>query len=254
MGFFSGLANLVSSAISTVCSAVSSVCSCIGGALGGTFLGSAVSSFVRTIGLSIPGVQIFAAILTVSNIVCNIAQAIGLKKQGENEPDELAVKAEKDDMRPDDFESTEAYIKHLQEDIQLTKEDRVRLDKMSPEERAGYRATGTYLYAKACSEKMGLDTEGLKNPELIGLTVQVLADLAKIQSVLSPQEFVVYSKYLQANGLGTKEFSDYLHNRSTDLATDDKVCGAITQAMKELYPEITEEQIDQKLYDMNIEE
>lgn len=248
MGLFSGLANFVSSAVSVA----SSICTGIGGIL--TKAAPVVSKFITQIPVALPGIQVIKAIAVVADIVCNIAQAIGLKKQGENEPDELAVKAEKDDMRPDDFESTEAYIKHLQEDIQLTKEDRVRMNRMSPEERAAYQATGTYLYAKACSEKMGLDTEGLKNPELVGLTVQVLADLAKIQSVLSPQEFVVYSKYLQANGLGTKEFSDYLHNRSTDLATDDKVCKAIVEAMKEINPNITEEQIDQKLYAMNIEE
>ncbi|MDD6826227.1 MAG: hypothetical protein PUE12_09000 [Oscillospiraceae bacterium] len=254
MGLFSSIGSALSSAFNGVCSCVGRICSGIAGALGGTALGSAISGFVSKIGLSIPGVQIVIAIITVANIVSSIAEALGLKEKNKDEPDELAMKAEKDDLGPDDFESTEEYIKHLQEDIQLTKEEKDRLKNMSPEERAAYQATGTYLYAKACSEKLGFDTEGLKNPELVGLTAEVLTDLSKIQNILSPGEFVVYSKYLRANGLGTKEFSDYLHNRSLNLSTDEKVQKAITDAMTEISPNISKDQINQKLYAMNIED
>ena len=51
-----------------------------------------------------------------------------------------------------------------------------------------------------------------------------------------------------------KEFSDYLHNRCTDLSTDEKVQSALVEAMKELSPGISDEAINQKLYKMNIEE
>lgn len=254
MGFFSGIASAVGGAISGICSAVSSICSGIAGAFGGTFLGGAISSFITKIGVVIPGLDIVSAIFMIVDIVCKIAEALGLKDQDEDEPDELAMKAEKDDMTPDEFDSVESYIKHLQQDIQLTKEEREKLQNMSPEERTAYRATGTYLYAKACSEKLGFDDSGLKKPELVGLTVEVLADLSKIQKILSPSEFVVYSKALQENGMGMKEFSDYLHNRSADLSTDEKVQSAIVDAMKELSPDISDEAINEKLYQMNIED
>ena len=51
-----------------------------------------------------------------------------------------------------------------------------------------------------------------------------------------------------------KEFSDYLHNRSADLSTDEKVQSAIVDAMKELSPDISDEAINEKLYQMNIED
>ena len=136
----------------------------------------------------------------------------------------------------------------------LSKEEKEKLSHLSPEERAAYRATGTYLYAKACSEKLGFDTEGLKNPELVGLTVETLADLSKIQKVLSPSEFVACNQHLQSNGIGMKEFSDYLHNRSVDLTTDEKVQSALVDAMKEITPNISEAAINQKLYGMYIED
>lgn len=254
MGLFSSVGSFLSSACSVVCSCVGRICSGIAGALGGTALGGAISSFVTKIGLVIPGLDIISAIFMIVDIVCKISEALGIKDKDKDEPDELAMKAEKDDKTPEDFESTEAYIKHLQEDIQLSKEEKEKLDNMSPEERAAYRATGTYLYAKACNEKLGFDTTGLKNPELVGLTVEVLADLSKIQNILSPSEFVVYNKCLQANGMGMKEFSDYLHNRSTDLKTDEKVQNALIDAMKEITPNISDDAINQKLYGMNIED
>lgn len=254
MGFFSSIGSFISSAVSSVCNCVSSICSGIAGALGGTFLGGAINSFITKIGVVIPGLDIISAIFMIADIVCKVAEVLGIKEKDKDEPDELAMKAEKDDMKPDDFDSTEAYIKHLQQDIQLTKEEREKLDKMSPEERTAYRATGIYLYTKACNEKLGFDTTGLKNPELVGLTVEVLADLSKIQHILSPSEFVVYSKCLQANGMGMKEFSDYLHNRSADLSTDEKVQSSLVDAMKELAPDISDETINQKLYSMNIED
>ena len=254
MGLSSSIGHAISSAVSGVCSCVSRICSGIAGALGGTSLGNAISSFVTKIGVAIPGLNIISAIIVVASIVCTIAEVLGLKKEKEDEPDELAMKAEKDDMKPEDFDSTEAYIKHLQEDVTLTKEEKEKLDKMSPEERSAYRATGTYLYTKAINEKLGFDTTGLKNPELVGISVEILADLNKIQQTLSPSDFVVYSKHLQSNGVNMKQFSDYLHNRSENLTVDEKVQNTLVDAMKELNPDITESEINQKLYGFNIED
>lgn len=250
----SSIGSFLSSACSAVCSCVGRICSGIAGALGGTALGGAISSFVTKIGVVIPGLDIISAVFMIVDVVCKLSEALGIKEKDTDEPDELAMKAEKDDKSPEDFESTEAYVKHLQEDIQLSKEEKEKLSHLSPEERAAYRATGTYLYAKACSEKLGFDTEGLKNPELVGLTVETLADLSKIQKVLSLSEFVACNKRLQSNGIGMKEFSDYLHNRSVDLATDEKVQSALVDAMKEITPNISEAAINQKLYGMYIED
>lgn len=254
MGFLGSIGSALSSAFHSVCSCVSSICSSIAGALGGTALGSAITSFVTKIGVVMPGLDIISAIFMIVDTVCKIAEVLGIKEKEKDEPDELAMKAEKDNKKPEDFDTVESYIKHLQQDIQLTKEEREKLENMSPEEKAAYRATGTYLYAKACSEKLGFDTTGLKNPELVGLTVDILADLSKIQNILSPSEFVVYSRFLQANGMGMKEFSDYLHNRSVDLSTDEKVQSALVDAMKELSPSISDDDINQKLYGMNIKD
>ena len=134
MGLFSGIASGLSSAFHSVCSCVSSICSGIAGALGGTALGGAITSFITKIGVVIPGLDIISAIFMIVDIVCKLAEALGLKDKEKDEPDELALKAEKDDKKPEDYDSVEAYIKHLQHDIQLTKEEKEKLNNMSAEE------------------------------------------------------------------------------------------------------------------------
>lgn len=254
MNIFGGIGSAISNGISAIGSALSSGISSLCSSISSTGLGNAVSAFVTKLGIPtlFPQLQIVQTIVLVANIVSKIAECLGLKKEKEDEPDELAMKAEKDAAKPEDFDSIMEYINHLKEDIALSKDDQMRLDRMSPEERSAYRATGTYLYTKAINEKLGFDKTGLGNPELIGVTVEILADLTKVQPVLSPSDFVVYCKHLQENGLSLKQFSDYLHNRSENLDIDEKVQDALVAAMSELNPSITDEGINQKLYALNI--
>mgnify|MGYP000018301294 FL=1 len=91
----------------------------------------------------------------------------------------------------------------------------------------------------------------MKSPELVGITAEILSDLAKIKDILSPSDFVVYNKYLQANGMGMKEFSDYLHGCSVNLETFKNVKDALSNAMREITPGISDSDIGKNLYQMN---
>ena len=50
------------------------------------------------------------------------------------------------------------------------------------------------------------------------------------------------------------DLADYLHGRSGDISTAKKVQDVIVGAMKEMKPEITQEDINRKLYEMNMED
>lgn len=249
----SSIGSALSSVGHAICRGVSSLCTAIAGTSLGGAIGGVVSKLVATIGVAFPPLEIINAIIIVADIVSKIAQALGLKEKDKDEPDELAMKAEKSDQKPEDFDSTEAYIKHLQEDIQLSDEEKEELNNMDEERRSAYRATGAYLYTKCINEKLGFDTTGLKNPELIGITVDILTDLAKLNKILSPTDFVVYSKHLQAAGLSLDDFSNYLHNTASDISMDKKVQNALVGAMTEIDPNISEDDIDLKLSELNIE-
>ena len=264
MGFWSSVGSFISSvgsAISSglsavgsaICRGVSALCTAIAGTSLGSAIGGVVSKLVTTIGVAFPPLEIINAIIIVASIVAKIAEAIGIKEKDKDEPDELAMKAEKSDKKPEDFDSTEAYIKYLQKEIELTDEDKEKLENMDDEKRSAYRATGTYLYTKCINEKLGFDTTGLKNPELIGITADILTDLAKLNKILSPSDFVVYSKHLQSAGLSLDDFSNYLHNTCKDAKIDKKVQNAIAGAMFEIDPSVSESDIERKLTELNIE-
>jgi len=258
MGWFSSAISSIGSALSSIgsaiCRGVSSLCTAIAGTSLGGAIGSVVSKLVATIGVAFPPLEIINAIIIVADIVSKIAQALGLKEKDKDEPDELAMKAEKSDQKPEDFDSTESYIKHLQEEIQLSDEEKEKLKNMDDEKRSAYRATGTYLYTKCINEKLGFDTTGLKNPELIGITADILTDLARLNKILSPADFVVYSKHLQSAGLSMDDFSNYLHNTTDNISMDKKVQNALVGAMTEIDPNISEDDIDRQLSELNIEE
>lgn len=257
--FFGELGSKISAVGDAISRGVSILCTTIGGTKVGQALATGVSKLVSAIGAVIPqlniALKIIDAICIIASIVSKIAEAIKVKEKDADEPDELAMKAEKSDKKPDDFESTEAYIKYIQNEVKLTDEEKAKLRLMDEEKRAEYMATGTYLYTKCINEKLGLDNTGLKNPELVGITVGILADLQKLgEIVLPPSDFVVYTKHMQAAGLSLNDFSKYLHNTNNDLTTDKKVQNAIVDAMKEINPNISQMDIDKKLSDLNIEE
>lgn len=249
--FLGGACRAIGSALS---SGISRVCSLIGGSALGSALSSAVSRFVGVVATPFPALEIAKVIVTVAQIIVKVAEALGLKETEKDEPEELAYKAEKSDKKPDDFDSTEEYIRHLQDDIELSEEDKKKLEEMDEDELSAYRATGTYIYTKGINEKLGFDTEGMKHPELVGLTAELIADLVKLAEALTPQEFVAYSKGIRDAGMTLTDLADYLHGRSGDISTAKKVQDVIVGAMKEMKPEITQEDINRKLYEMNMED
>ena len=106
MSFFSSIGSAISSGLSAVgsaiCRGVSSLCTAIAGTTLGGAIGSAVSKLVTTIGVAFPPLEIVNAIIVVASIVSKIAESLNVKEKDKDEPDELAMKAEKSDKKPDD--------------------------------------------------------------------------------------------------------------------------------------------------------
>jgi len=101
MGFFSAIGGL------------------IGGALGavGSFLGGAIGIAATAIA-GLVGSPIFGAVVGIISLVSTF---IGLTKK-EEKPEELGAKAMLSDKKPEDFDSYQAYIDHLSNDIKLSPE------------------------------------------------------------------------------------------------------------------------------------
>ena len=72
---------------------------------------------------------------------------------------------------------------------------------------------------------------------------------SKIQQVYN----IKFEEFMKLFKLDEKLLTDYLYNRSENLAEDEKVQNALVNVMKELNPDISEENILQNLYKLNLE-
>lgn len=235
MGIFSAIGGAISSAVSVVgsviCSGVSKVCGAIGGALG--LASKAVTGIAEVIGglapVLYPKLELPKVFEIFVKVVNGIAEILGLKETEKDDAEELAMKAESSDKKPEDFDSTEEYIKYLHEEIELDKE---KMENLTPEEKASYGVVGSYLYLKAAAEKLGVDE----------INAPFIMSVAKLG--LSPQAAINVIKNLKASGIrNTDAVDDYLHGKSENLKTADAVDNALVSGMKESNPEMTEDDI-----------
>lgn len=190
MGLFS---SAIGSVCSAVCSAVSSVCSSIGGAIMGG-IGSLAPVISPWLSVAVAVISVLAEIFT--------------EKQKEEKPEELGMKAEQADKKPEDFDSINDYIEYLRQEIKV---DAAKLENLSEEERMKYQAVGLGLYVKNIEEKQGmkLDPAFLKVvPEMInlGYTAQDIGNLMQSMKKNGVNDMKMYPEFMKGELLpGTPE-------------------------------------------------
>lgn len=184
---------LIASFCSAVCSAVSSVCSSIGGAIMG-----GVGSLAPVI----------SPWLSVAVAVISVLAEIFTEKPKEENPEELGMKAEQADKKPEDFDSINDYIEYLRQEIKV---DAAKLENLSEEERMKYQAVGLGLYVKNIEEKQGmkLDPAFLEVvPEIIklGYTAQDIGNLMQSMKKNGVNDMKMYPEFMKGELLpGTPE-------------------------------------------------
>lgn len=230
-----GLIGMFLGAASAIVGGISSVCSAVGGALFSGAGGIATVAAALIAPLSPTISEILIGFQIVSAIVSFIAEALGLKDKEET-PEEIGLKAERSDKKPEDFDSTEAYIRYLHEEIQI---DKKAVENLSPEDRAKYQAIGMAIEIKGIEEKYGIDAPGE--------FWRTVADRG-----LSGKEVQAYIENFKGNGItDMKDMSDYISGKEIESGTErSKVSGAIMDTMKELEPGLSEEALAEKFNDM----
>lgn len=190
MGWFF---SAIGSVCSAVCSAVSSVCSSIGGAIMGG-IGSLAPVISPWLSVAVAVISVLAEIFT--------------EKPKEEKPEELGMKAEQADKKPENFDSINDYIEYLRQEIKV---DAAKLENLSEEERMKYQAVGLGLYVKNIEEKQGmkLDPAFLKVvPEMInlGYTAQDIGNLMQSMKKNGVNDMKMYPEFMKGELLpGTPE-------------------------------------------------
>lgn len=224
MGLFSGIAT----GISNFCSAVCSIASSIGGSIGRIV----PKIFNPTVFSTIEAITI--AIKVIGAAIGALAEALGLTK--EESPEEIGMKAEeaeKQGIKPENFDSYSEYIEHLRNNIEVDKD---KLINLSPEDKLKYTAVGAVILAKGIEEEVNME-----------IPAEFIAEIGKLK--LEAQDVRAYIESFKEFGLNLKDFSNYFKGTISDDRYE-KVGNSIESAIKILNPEMSDSEIDAKMDEM----
>ena len=87
----------------------------------------------------------------MTELISSVAELLGLKDEDDSS-EELGLKSEKADRKPEDFDSREEYVSYLRDDVELDEYDREKLNDESLKEK--YSAKGLGIEMGAINEKM----------------------------------------------------------------------------------------------------
>jgi len=243
--FASSACDFVSSAFSTFCDGVSLVVDSLSG-LART-IGDGIKAICDKIGtegmlligsialaLIIPGFGL-PEILTLIQIVGQVAKMLNVG--GKDSPEEIGMKSEIAEKKPDDFETTEEYLKYLNDEVEL---DPKATENLSAEDRAKYGLIGAAFDIKAIQEKYQIE-----------LSPEFLRDVTLMN--MSGEEVGSYVKKFSEKGITKmQDMTDYLRGEAIDTDKS-KVSSTVLDTMKSLYPELSDDQLESKLAEMGAE-
>ena len=90
----------------------------------------------------------------VTELISSVAELLGLKDEDDSS-EELGLKSEIADRKPEDFDSREEYLSYLRDNIELNKYDREKLNDESLKKE--YIAKGLDIEMSAINEKMDVN-------------------------------------------------------------------------------------------------
>ena len=143
---------------------------------------------------------------SVGKVLCDICSLLmGTKTEDSGE---LGLKAETSEKKRYDFDTPEEYLKYLDEQ-ELSEEQKKKYEKLSDEEKIGYKAAGISIQAEAVGHNIGIDI-----PAELLVTVGKLQACGKLK--LSTAELIEVIKTLGQSGISLTSVSNYLEGEPCD--------------------------------------
>lgn len=207
---------------SSVCSAVSGACSFIGRAA--SVIGNTVAGIATSIAQM--GVTLAAR---VGETIKNVGISLGIIKP-DDDFSELGEKAMMSDKKPEDFDSMSDYIDHLRNDVVI---DREKFKALDEKELLARSSIGAAITLQGINEK--LDT--IISPEFMAIVTKQNLDAKEIVATINAYK---------ENEINTNEYSLYINDELT-IEQCDKHSTALVQAYTKLEPELSIEQIEDKV-------
>ncbi|WP_289097234.1 hypothetical protein [uncultured Pseudoalteromonas sp.] len=211
MGVWNNLCSVVSSACSFISAAASSI--------GNGIVKSATS--ITSLGVSLAA--------KVTDVIRSVGVSLGIIRPEDN-LEELGEKAILSEKRPEDFDSINEYIDHLNNNVPFDKD---KFDRLDEKELLARSSIGASITLKGINEK--LDTV---------VTPEFMATVASQE--LETREIVSTIKAYKENDLKLEDYDLYLNDELT-LDETTKHSGALVEAYQKLEPELSIEEIENKV-------
>ena len=170
-----------------------------------------------------PSISEFAEVLDkATDITGDVLYALGIKADAS---DVLGAKIAQADKKMDDFESAEAYITYLKEEVEFDKE---KFDSLSAGEKLAYTITGMAVEAGAIGEKLGV-TVPAEAVEFIGK----LSEVGKF--IIEAKEIITFIIKMKEGGIANLgDICDFF--KGTGESDRLKTGECMQKALDELYP------------------
>ena len=211
MGLFSDFCSFVSGACSAISSAVSSV-------------GRGIANVATTIASL--GVSLAAK---VSDAIKSVGISLGIIRP-EDTMEELGERAMLSDQKPEDFDSINEYIDHLKNNVLFDKE---KFDNLDEKDLLARSSIGASITLKGINEKLNTT-----------VTPEFMATVASQE--LEANEIIETIKIYKEKELKLDDYDVYLNDELT-LDETDKHSDALVEAYQKLEPELSLEQIEDKV-------
>ncbi|MFP3423430.1 hypothetical protein [Pseudoalteromonas sp. SIMBA_162] len=210
-----GLWSSVCSVVSSACSFISSVASSIGNSV----VKSATS--IASLGVSLAA--------KVTDAIRSVGVSLGIIRPEDN-LEELGEKAILSDKKPEDFDSINEYINHLNNNVAFDKD---KFDRLDEKELLARSSIGASITLKGINEKL----DSVVTPEF-------MATVASQE--LETKEIVSTIKAYKENDLKLEDYDLYLNDELT-LDETTKHSSALVEAYQKLEPELSIEEIENKV-------
>lgn len=209
---------------------ISTVASVIGPALStaATFIATKLPAFLQTASIVVGA---------ITSIVTNVSKMLDIAPEDE-QPDELGAKTLQEGTRPiKEGETTQEYLDYLRNEVTL---DREKYEKMTTEQKLNCEIIGDTMLAASIEEKTG-----------VGIPPEFLVAAGKVQ--MGYQTVNALINAFSNNGIDSLgNYTKYIEN---DMSEKDavKVGSAVREAISEVNPDMTPEDIEAEVVAMKRE-
>ncbi len=171
---------------------------------------------------------------TIATVLTGICEVLGIG-QADEQVDELGAKVLQEDTREiEDGESAQEYLDYLRNDVTL---DKAKFDAMDENEKLACQVAGISMLAKSIEEKAGVE-----------MAPDFLYAISKVKLNCEQTEKFIHA-FADNRIDSMSEFTRYISNDMSEVEAD-RVRPVIEGALKELSPELSQEEIQHEIIEM----